>query len=40
MKINAIDLKPGNVLEHQNKLWLVLKRDLVQPGKGGSFAQV
>jgi elongation factor P len=40
MKINAIDIKPGNVLEHQNKLWIVLKRDLVQPGKGGSFAQV
>ena len=40
MKINAIDLKPGNVLEHQNKLWMVVKRELVQPGKGGSFAQV
>ena len=40
MKINAIDIKPGNVLEHQNKLWVVLKRDLVQPGKGGTFAQV
>src|ERR1700756_5782566 len=40
MKINAIDLKPGNVLEHQNRLWLVLKRELVQPGKGGAFAQV
>jgi elongation factor P len=40
MKINAIDLKPGHVLEHQGKLWLVLKRELVQPGKGGAFAQV
>ena len=40
MKINAIDLKPGNVLEHQNKLWVVLKRELVQPGKGGAFAQL
>ena len=40
MKINAIDLKPGNVLDHQGKLWLVLKRELVQPGKGGAFAQV
>ncbi|HLJ64771.1 MAG TPA: elongation factor P [Stellaceae bacterium] len=40
MKINAIDIKPGFVLEHQGKLWLVLKRELVQPGKGGSFAQV
>src|ERR1051326_1375390 len=38
-KINAIDLKPGNVLEHDNKLWLVLKREIVQPGKGGAFTQ-
>jgi elongation factor P len=40
MKINAIDIKPGNVLEHQGKLWVVLRRELIQPGKGGSFAQV
>src|SRR3974377_1508511 len=40
MKINAIDLKPGNVLEHQNKLWLCSKRGVVQPGKGGDFTQV
>ena len=40
MKISAIDIKPGNVLEHQGKLWLVLRRELVQPGKGGAFAQV
>ncbi|HUZ73176.1 MAG TPA: elongation factor P [Stellaceae bacterium] len=40
MKINAIDIKPGNVLEHQGKLCLVLKRELIQPGKGGAFAQI
>ena len=40
MKINAIDIKPGNVLEYQSKLGLVLQRELVQPGKGGAFAQV
>ncbi len=40
MKINAIDIKPGYVLEHQGKLWMVLRRELVQPGKGGAFAQV
>jgi len=40
MKINAIDIKPGNVLEAQGKLWVVIKRELVQPGKGGAFAQV
>src|SRR5437763_17092441 len=40
MKINAIDIKPCNVLEHQNKLWLAPIRELVQPGKGGAFAEV
>jgi elongation factor P len=40
MKISAIEIKPGNVLEKDGKLWLVLKRDLIQPGKGGAFAQV
>jgi elongation factor P len=40
MKINAIDVKPGNVLEHAGKLWLVVKRELIQPGKGGAFAQI
>jgi elongation factor P len=40
MKINAIDIKPGNVLEHAGKLWLVVKRELIQPGKGGAFAQI
>jgi elongation factor P len=40
MKINAIDIKPGNVLEHNGKLWVVVKRELIQPGKGGAFAQV
>jgi elongation factor P len=40
MKITAIDIKPGNVLEYEGKLWLVMKRELVQPGKGGAFAQV
>jgi len=40
MKIQAIEIKPGNVLEQDGKLWLVLKRELVQPGKGGAFAQV
>ena len=40
MKINAIDIKPGNVLESNGKLWVVLKRELIQPGKGGAFTQI
>jgi elongation factor P len=40
MKISANDIKPGVVLELGGKLYYVLKRDTVQPGKGGAFAQV
>jgi elongation factor P len=40
MKIGANEIKPGVVLELNNKLYVVLKRETVQPGKGGAFAQV
>lgn len=39
MKINANQIRPGNVLEHQGKLWRVLKIAHTQPGKGGAFVQ-
>ena len=40
MKINANLIRPGNVLDHEGKLWSVLKIQLIQPGKGGAFIQV
>src|SRR5271154_4251968 len=40
MKIGANEIKPGVVLEIGGKLFVVLKRETVQPGKGGAFAQV
>lgn len=40
MKINANDVRQGNVLEHNGKLWAVLKAQHVSPGKGGAFVQV
>jgi len=40
MKINAINIRPGNVLEYENKLMLVTKIDLIQPGKGNAVIQV
>ena len=40
MKINANDIRPGVVLEIGGKLFVVLKRETVQPGKGGAFAAV
>ena len=40
MKINGNEIKPGNVLQHQDTLWAVVKAEHVKPGKGGAFAQV
>lgn len=40
MKINANSIRPGNVLEHKNKLWVVSKIMHTMPGKGGAFMQV
>ncbi len=40
MKINGNEIRPGNVLEHQDSLWAAVKVQHVKPGKGGAFAQV
>jgi len=39
-KINGNEIRPGNILEHENGLWAAVKVDHVKPGKGGAFAQV
>ncbi len=40
MKINGNEIKPGNVIEHKNSLWVAVKTAAVKPGKGGAFNQV
>lgn len=40
MKINAVSIRPGNVLEFNNKLCVVYKIQHTQPGKGGAYMQV
>jgi elongation factor P len=40
MKISAFEIRPGNLLEHNGKLWRVSKTQHVKPGKGGAFMQV
>lgn len=40
MKISANSIRPGNVLEHNKKLWVVGKISHTQPGKGGAYIQV
>ena len=38
-KINGNEIRPGNILEHNDGLWVAVKVDHVKPGKGGAFAQ-
>ena len=40
MKISAFDVRVGNLLDYQNKLFRVLKKNHVKPGKGGAFVQL
>jgi len=40
MKVNANTMRPGHVMEHNGKLWVVQKTAIVQPGKGGAFIQI
>ena len=40
MKVAAITLRKGNVLEHNNKLMIVTGYEIMQPGKGASVIQV
>ena len=40
MKLNGNAVKPGNVIEHNGRLWTAVKVEHVKPGKGGAFAQI
>jgi elongation factor P len=40
MKIDGNQIRPGNVIEHQDRLWRAVKIQHVKPGKGGAFLQV
>ena len=40
MKISAVEIKPGMIIEYKNDYWNVLKAQHVKPGKGGAFNQV
>ncbi len=40
MKISAFEVRVGNLIEYQKKLWRVLKKNHVKPGKGGAFVQL
>ena len=39
-KINGNEIRPGNVIEHDDGLWVAVKTNAVKPGKGGAYNQV
>ena len=39
MKTDGNETRPGNVIEHQGRLWRAVKTQHVKPGKGGAFLQ-
>jgi len=40
MKMNGNEIRQGNIIKHQDTLWLAVKCNAVKPGKGGAFNQV
>jgi len=40
MKVNGNHIRPGNLIEHNGRLWIATKIQHTQPGKGGAYAQV
>lgn len=40
MKISCNDIRPGNVLQHRDQLWVAVKTSHVKPGKGPAYCQV
>lgn len=40
MKINGNAIRPGNVIQHNGRLWVAVKIQHTQPGKGGAYLQV
>lgn len=40
MKVTALTLKPGNVIDYNGKLFVILKSEAIQPGKGNAVVQV
>ncbi|MFB6261914.1 MAG: elongation factor P, partial [Thiohalorhabdaceae bacterium] len=39
MKIEALQIRKGNIIEYEGGLWRILKAEHTKPGKGGAFVQ-
>ena len=38
--MNGNEIRQGNIIKHQDTLWVAVKCNAVKPGKGGAFNQV
>lgn len=40
MKVSANTIRKGHVLDHNGKLWVVIKSEIMIPGKGNAIVQI
>ena len=40
MKVQANTIRPGNVIEHEDRRWIVINYELITPGKGNAFIAI
>ncbi|HAX91511.1 MAG TPA: elongation factor P, partial [Rhodospirillaceae bacterium] len=40
MKVDANTVRKGHVLDHNGKLWVVIKSEQMIPGKGNAIVQI
>jgi len=40
MKVQANTVRPGNVIEHEGRRWVVINYELITPGKGNAFIAI
>ena len=40
MTMNGNEIRQGNIIKHQDTIWVAVKCNAVKPGKGGAFNQV
>lgn len=40
MRVDANTLRAGHVIDHEGKLWVVIKSEIMIPGKGNAIVQV
>jgi elongation factor P len=40
MRVDANTLRAGHVIDHENKLWVIIRSEIIIPGKGNAIVQI